>query len=209
MACTRRHTTTPFIKIFRESESVGQIPDPSTFFSPATGWKRERGEKETREENGVQDVVAQYTYMFRLGGLNFVASGWITTRSNRIADRLIGTVAVSWFPEAKRSISRSGETRWTRATRCTIHGGKNKIWNGVCFNFQDRTCWLDLRFDSRQWLRLDIIVRFNFQRVTPSNYDRYIYREREWQAWYMCYICVCVYSSGESIKIIQRKYIII
>lgn len=117
MACTRRHTTTPFIKIFRESESVGQIPDPSTFFSPATGWKRERGEKETREENGVQDVVAQYTYMFRLGGLNFVASGWITTRSNRIADRLIGTVAVSWFPEAKRSISRSGETSGGRAPR--------------------------------------------------------------------------------------------
>lgn len=109
----------------------------------------------------------------------------------------------------KIDISKRRDKRWTRATRCTIHGGKNKIWNGVCFNFQDRTCWLDLRFDSRQWLRLDIIVRFNFQRVTPSNYDRYIYREREWQAWYMCYICVCVYNSGESIKIIQRKYIII
>lgn len=139
--------------------------------------ERERRERNERRKRRAGCCCAIYMYMFRLGGLNFVASGWITTRSNRIADRLIGTVAVSWFPEAKRSISRSGETRWTRATRCTIHGGKNKIWNGVCFNFQDRTCWLDLRFDSRQWLRLDIIVRFNFQRVTPSNYDRYIGRE--------------------------------
>lgn len=116
MACTRRHTI-PFIKIFRESESVNQANTRSlpAFF---TGYRmKERGEKETREENGVQDVVAQYTYMFRLGGLNFVASGWITTRSNRIADRLIGTVAVSWFPEAKRSISRSGETSGGRAPR--------------------------------------------------------------------------------------------
>lgn len=173
MACTRRHTTTPFIKIFRESESIKQIPNPSTFFHRLPD-ERERRERNERRKRRAGCCCAIYMYMFRLGGLNFVASGWITTRSNRIADRLIGTVAVSWFPEAKRSISRSGETRWTRATRCTIHGGKNKIWNGVCFNFQDRTCWLDLRFDSRQWLRLDIIVRFNFQRVTPSNYDRYI-----------------------------------
>lgn len=114
MACTRRHTTTPFIKIFRESESIKQIPNPSTFFHRLPD-ERERRERNERRKRRAGCCCAIYMYMFRLGGLNFVASGWITTRSNRIADRLIGTVAVSWFPEAKRSISRSGETSGGRA----------------------------------------------------------------------------------------------
>lgn len=116
MACTRRHTTTPFIKIFRESESIKQIPNPSTFFHRLPD-ERERRERNERRKRRAGCCCAIYMYMFRLGGLNFVASGWITTRSNRIADRLIGTVAVSWFPEAKRSISRSGETSGGRAPR--------------------------------------------------------------------------------------------
>lgn len=174
MACTRRHTTTPFIKIFRESESVGQIPDPSTFFSPATGWKRE--ERKKREKKTACRMLLRNIHVhvpIRRSQFCRERLNYDTIESNsRPFNRNRRGFLV---PRSEKiDISKRRDKRWTRATRCTIHGGKNKIWNGVCFNFQDRTCWLDLRFDSRQWLRLDIIVRFNFQRVTPSNYDRYI-----------------------------------